>query len=60
MPGKKKLLHIIPSLSIGGAEKLIFNSISLFTEYEHDVITFSADPDFLSAIGQLAIVYMKK
>jgi glycosyltransferase involved in cell wall biosynthesis len=60
MSGKKKLLHIIPSLSIGGAEKLILNSICLFTEYEHHVITFSADPAFLAAFQQLANVHMKR
>jgi glycosyltransferase involved in cell wall biosynthesis len=60
MSGKKKLLHIIPSLSIGGAEKLIFNSICLFPEYEHHVISFSADPAFLAAFQQLAKVHMKR
>ena len=61
MPGaKKKLLHIIPSLMIGGAEKLIFNTICIFPEYEHHVIAFQADPVFLTAFKQVATVHLKK
>jgi len=56
---KKKVLHIIPSLTIGGAEKLIFNSICILPEYEHHVVSFQADPFFLAEFKQLAKVYLK-
>jgi glycosyltransferase involved in cell wall biosynthesis len=59
MVAKKKLLHIIPSLTIGGAEKLIFNSICILPEYEHYVLSFQADPFFLAEFKQLAKVYLK-
>jgi glycosyltransferase involved in cell wall biosynthesis len=56
---KKRLLHIIPSLTIGGAEKLIYNSICILPEYEHHVVSFQADPFFLTEFKQLAKVYLK-
>ena len=56
---KKKLLHIIPNLAIGGAEKLIYNTICIFPEYEHHVASFRADQAFLSAFEKVATVHLK-
>lgn len=37
----KTILHIIPTLSRGGAETLLFNTINLLQEYSHVVVTFN-------------------
>ncbi len=60
MPHPKKVLHIIPSLVIGGAEKLVYHSIRILPEYEHHLVTFNADPFFLEEFRSLAKVYVKK
>jgi glycosyltransferase involved in cell wall biosynthesis len=56
---KKKLLHIIPNITIGGAEKLVLNTISILPEYEHHVIAFQAEPFFLPAFEEVAKVHIK-
>jgi glycosyltransferase involved in cell wall biosynthesis len=56
---KRKILHLIPALHIGGAEKLLLNTIEILPEYEHHVMAFSADQYMLQAFQQSAIVHLK-
>jgi glycosyltransferase involved in cell wall biosynthesis len=36
---KKKILHLIESITVGGAEKLVCNTINELPEYEHLIVT---------------------
>lgn len=57
---KKKILHIIPSLHIGGAEKLLLNTLHVFPEYEHHIVTFGADPRFREEFEKVAVVHLRE
>ena len=52
-------MHIIPRLHIGGAEKLLLNTIEILPEYEHHVVAFSADTNMLQSFEQIATVHYK-
>lgn len=73
MSGHKKirLLHVIESLTIGGAEKLLCNTISELPEFEHIVVTLFPSNDLfllpdgiqhisLNAGKKTDLIYKKK
>lgn len=43
---KKKILHIIDSLKIGGAEKIVTGIVNGLSEYDHAIVTFSDGSEF--------------
>jgi glycosyltransferase involved in cell wall biosynthesis len=57
---KLKILHIIPALHIGGAEKLILSSIRLLSEHEHFLISFNGDAATLKEFEKVSNLYIKK
>jgi glycosyltransferase involved in cell wall biosynthesis len=57
---QKKILHIIPNLSIGGAERLLLNTLQVLPEYEHHIVAFGADPEFCKEFEKVAIVHLKE
>jgi len=52
-----RILHIIPSIEIGGAEKLLLNSIKLLRHCEHHVVTFKADQALYRKFQQVAAIH---
>lgn len=48
---KIKILHIIDTLSIGGAEKVLVTTINNLPEFEHHLIYLSSPEDFLPKIN---------
>lgn len=58
--GNKKILHIIPSLVIGGAENLLLNTIQLLSDYEHHVVCFEETTGRMELFQDVATVHLKK
>lgn len=57
---KKVILHLIPSLYIGGAEKLLLHTIQVLPEFEHHIVAFSADRLFREEFEKVAVVHLKE
>lgn len=58
--GNKKILHIIPSLVIGGAENLLLCTIHLLNDYDHHLVCFEDTPGRMVLFQDVATVYLKK
>lgn len=56
----KKILHVIPSLVIGGAENLLLNTIQLLRDYEHHVVCFEETTSRIELFQEVARVHLKK
>src|SRR5438105_1284764 len=53
---KKVIFHIIDSLSTGGAEILLANTINILPEYEH-VVIYLGSPQVISSLFNKKIIF---
>jgi glycosyltransferase involved in cell wall biosynthesis len=49
--GKRKILHVIDTLSTGGAETLVLNTIKELTEYEHIIVALNKPEDLKDSLA---------
>jgi glycosyltransferase involved in cell wall biosynthesis len=54
---KKKIVHVIDSLALGGAETLLLNSIRLLTDYDH-LVVYLHGPEDLKPLFPKAVEFV--
>ena len=58
MPSKKKILHVIESFGMGGAEKMLTRTLSMLDQYDHVFVIFHRPLDLASELPSNIKLYV--